>query len=1493
MEKKFLWIMAFIISVSILTFSYPAYSGGEYENSAHGDPVTGVNKVNNFAVGECEHCHSQHAGNKYNLPKSYKNEVERKEFCYACHSEAMDNGYYPGKTVYDASSNNSHRKMACSDQCHTPHGSSLRNMVRDDAKGQKGTSGCLKGAGCHGSDSDRHYFNALSHAPGSGEKYEIGNFDGNGDLSHHDLGFKDGETAYLSCSNCHSPHQVKPFAVRGSFNSSSSPIIDPFNPASKVFISNQYLRKEENNFCLGCHNNNPPEQNPTFKNSKENEFPLTVAFPPGSKHMDVELDWYGSDRKEGGGDDGGHIIKSLGGTIPQGEKLPCVRCHYPHESKNEVLFERYYDDNGVKPPSGLKASSSWSTFGTGNGREICLSCHNGTTKIEGINVMSPPPFSSASYHNNDTNGSECTVCHNPHRANVLGISGPSHDLHLSVANGPHIDDCFVCHKDPFTWEGEKILFIDDKPLTMTTSCNNCHSPKGTYDGVSDPIIGVRYNWEEGVYEDNGALKQGKEKWCAGCHDEYPANSKVDNLGINAPDVIGREQETIRYGTGYGFYKTGHGLPKTENYPASGAPGAGAQCLDCHDTIRSHIDHKHRSYQSSLNNYQQGYRLRYSMAITRDIVNGKMHHPPQIDEFKLCFNCHASTPFINEQDMTTNFRNGSTTINSHYLHLDTGHGQGNQDYSWDSDWDGIVDSDMSCTACHNVHGSPSPRMVRHGELISTYGTQDKVPALEFTYLPNPNTTLEKSTGGTTKFWEPGSGTVAKNKVCNMCHNDSYSYSRQPTIQLVITSIITNDASGGGCGIQDGDQVIINFSKETNGSTVITNKDELSEILPVLDKSWGTGTTIAWSTKVYDNDTLTITLSADATIVIGNVITPDKALCDNYGNPVANQKRISGTLGCASITMAKAKDQNKKEDIQQGDQVIILFSFPTKGNKIDNVNIESALILNNGHKWGIISSATWSNKTGNNDTLTITLGTGATIAVSDKITLGDTIKDDIFDKAISGDVNLGGSFDPIILSAIAYDAAGDKVKGYYDYVKIRFSIPTNGYPINVTALDDTPPHEVDEVLKLTNGHCWMSANTPWPPQQHIYIHWLSEKYLNDVLIVHVLPGGSPLRKSTVEIGDVITLGEQITDSYGYFLAGEQITITGSWDGDNLRTVVANDASGKGGCIQDGDKVIINFDKETNGYLLDASNIDSYLELNNKHKWRDGSDHIGSAIWSSAGGRQNDTLTVTLSCKNGCPTISVGDIVTFGEVIGGGPGHWESQIKDKQGAGIAGISIITGNFGGASPVITSVSPRTINNAENEIIITGTGFICVNEVIVDELNVKEKWSVANDTTIKLTIPAGTPLGRYDITVRTSDGLSAITEKNNTLQVGFICDNLCDKQGSQISSNHLPPKFSSSTMSFEADFYDPDGVSEVSVVGNSLSSAWSYLPMSKDSGCTWSVNPGNNDWVKGNGYYFKVTDSSDNVTFIGCAGIQFTSGQESDVKNGKTYPYEKGGLCF
>lgn len=410
------------------------------------------------------------------------------------------------------------------------------------------------------------------------------------------------------------------------------------------------------------------------------------------------------------------------------------------------------------------------------------------------------------HHNNDGHdntehfdGQKCTECH-LHGREFEAPFAQAHKTHLTADKGPHLA-CPDCHIDPFQFQ--PVIFADGQEFAATGVCDSCHSPEGDYDGVNDSVIGAKSNWADGVYDDNGNLPVDKEKWCVGCHDGVPSLI----ADVLAPNIAGDENAVTPYGTGWGFYKSGHGVPSNEVYPASGVKGAGRNCLDCHDAKMAHIDGEPRSYSADGDyltwdpasaGYQSGYRLKdvaggyegkYPLHIPR---TGHVFPPGfrESQEFALCYSCHDESNLYNGGDAvtgdgaTTNFRNNveGTWISMHDLHTDGRNGPfGPTTPQYDSDYDGVADSRISCPACHNVHGSPSPVMLRHGELISTMGTSDKAPSLDFQYTPEGTyPVLGDSTGGKTRFSGGGPGNPSKNGVCNMCHNDQMIYTRPSVI-----------------------------------------------------------------------------------------------------------------------------------------------------------------------------------------------------------------------------------------------------------------------------------------------------------------------------------------------------------------------------------------------------------------------------------------------------------------------------------------------------------------------------------------------------------------------------------------------------------------------------------------------------------------------------------------------------------------------------------------
>ena len=499
--------------------------------------------------------------------------------------------------------------------------------------------------------------------------------------------------------------------------------------------------------------------------------------------------------------------------------MGCRKCHKPHdpEKQNILLVKGHI----WTPNSGQKSVRFYSengAFSFADGDQtydgICEICHTQTDHFR--NDGTAPTQNHENFDGGEA-GANCTNCH-PHKDAFLHGAGgtgciechghdkdyeyepgkfsmgagtvQSHSTHTENdgddLKGPNIacDGCHDTANFPSLKSGTDSDGDGKISISETDVCNACHSPNGSFNGVSDATIGAKNNWQDGVYT-GFALQSGKEKWCAGCHDQSAAVIET----VYAPNIIGDNSS-------YGFYKTGHGLSASRSYPGTGDHGAAKECLDCHTAEIDHIDGNPKSYyppvgyetdQPASAAYQNGFRLKnvssgyagkYPMHIPR---TGHVFPPGFREEweFALCFSCHSSADLFNGGDSTganagTYFRNnsGSGWYSSHDLHTDGRNGPwGPTTPQYDSDFNGTADSRISCPACHNVHGSPSPAMIRHGELIG------KTPGLQFQYLPENTYPLRaNSTGGKTRFIAPGAGTVAKNGICNMCHNDEESYRR---------------------------------------------------------------------------------------------------------------------------------------------------------------------------------------------------------------------------------------------------------------------------------------------------------------------------------------------------------------------------------------------------------------------------------------------------------------------------------------------------------------------------------------------------------------------------------------------------------------------------------------------------------------------------------------------------------------------------------------------
>ncbi|MDY6950658.1 MAG: choice-of-anchor X domain-containing protein [Thermodesulfobacteriota bacterium] len=458
----------------------------------------------------------------------------------------------------------------------------------------------------------------------------------------------------------------------------------------------------------------------------------------------------------------------------------CSVCHYAGGADasacNDSANLMYVRDLMEHPPGSDPRPTVFEPYVTNEGpfNGICQICHTAPNVRYYLNdgLGDPHPEYTIGEITGGPPGTACTLCHTHsaefshtgslpcescHGQDGGAGTSQSHSTHTENDSddlkGPHAA-CPDCH-DTSSYPD----FADGATtLAATTACDTCHSQGGSDNGVAM----AKANWVDGVYEEDGiTLKSGKEKWCASCHDEQPANSRNDGTGINAPKVLGD-------GATYGYYTTGHG-----------AEGA-VECLSCHDASWDHIDHEHRTYTNGQDNYQAGYRLKSVNGWEPLYIPRPTNDPaPNWLYYALCFSCHIQGEVLGDGSMT-NFVTNNRSGNSHDLHLDS------YNIRYDSDWDGYQDSMASCTTCHNVHGTPNQAMVRHGELISTYGTTDKVPAFNLGYvLPpwppgtwDPEAPLEESIGGSMDCYFGHTSYVVDNGVCTGCHGRPTSYRRSP-------------------------------------------------------------------------------------------------------------------------------------------------------------------------------------------------------------------------------------------------------------------------------------------------------------------------------------------------------------------------------------------------------------------------------------------------------------------------------------------------------------------------------------------------------------------------------------------------------------------------------------------------------------------------------------------------------------------------------------------
>ena len=493
--------------------------------------------------------------------------------------------------------------------------------------------------------------------------------------------------------------------------------------------------------------------------------------------------------------------------------------------------------------------------------------------------------------------------------------------------------------------------------------------------------------------------------------------------------------------------------------------------------------------------------------------------------------------------------------------------------------------------------------------------------------------------------------------------------------VVASAVAIDTSSEGYGINEGDIVIITFNQGTNGAEI--NASNIDEVLQLDDGYWGAlaANGCTWSTNVYENDTLIVWLGPGShDVAASNGITINSGSTAVIKDPLESYPAegyvlINGSFGEAPALLsaiAYPRGNTTASGIQDDDALVLQFDqsmHPFSGNlatalsAIDDQQQQ--------HDWGGFTFA-WSTTQFTNDTLTITFdGTGSpTIAVGDSITIAaGTLQDDTEIADATSEVKISGTFGgaPNLISALAVPS-GDTFSGIQDGDQVVLTFDSSCYEYEFS-FDEQYENYIGKVLVLSE-HTW---------GQPTLAAWSTKTYTYDTLTVTLASAGG----STIAVDDWITIASGTIHALN-----EQLDATGSQciDGSfGLPTKVLSAVAVASGStapgIQQGDSIVVRFDRSTNGAEIDFSNMNDILCIDDK-EWPEEL----NAVWIETE-EPNDTLTITFSADVQGRTIEVGDGFSIGQDTIENPTNINTDDAENRDC-----VPITGSFGGSPRLLTA---------------------------------------------------------------------------------------------------------------------------------------------------------------------------------------------------------------
>ncbi|MDH3976504.1 MAG: CxxxxCH/CxxCH domain-containing protein, partial [Deltaproteobacteria bacterium] len=439
--------------------------------------------------------------------------------------------------------------------------------------------------------------------------------------------------------------------------------------------------------------------------------------------------------------------------------------------------------------------------------------------------------------------------------------------------------------------------------------------------------------------------------------------------------------------------------------------------------------------------------------------------------------------------------------------------------------------------------------------------------------------------------------------------------------VVGQAFASDASGGGYGIQTGDQVVLSFDDQT-AATPITSAN-INTALPLDGKTWLDGGfniySSGWSTVTNLNDTLTVTLSAatppEPTVDILDVIDLQGATIIKDAFNVAIQDNPFPIVGSFDSIPTGAVAQWRLDE--------------GSGNRAYNDT-------GNYNHGTIVGTATWT--TGKKDgALYVNKVSYTEVEDHSSLDIG-TGSIELWVK--KDDLENSNNYQTMIWKSSAYGireytSNSSKLQFYWGSNNIITDIRYNSgawYHI-VGTCDGTTMRLYLNGEEVKNGAC--------------------SSYAGNNNKLYIGSGGLTSYRFDGIIDNVVLYNQVLGPT----------TVRRRFNRIRSATAVDNNAT-EG--LQAGDQVIIRFNGavQAPSPAISKDNIDAILGLSGSHTWRDtgGAGDIGSAVWNNV-----STLTVTLSDAGVGPTVSVGDVITL-----------DGSIRDTSGQPIFNSIQISGTFG-----------------------------------------------------------------------------------------------------------------------------------------------------------------------------------------------------------------------